>query len=223
MLNAKKVKHVGGGNRVAQEPLEVGAYEGRVVCVVDLGLQPQRPYQGQEKPPKHEIRLTYELSDEFMVDENGEEMEDKPRWISEDFPFNSLESDLAKSTKRYKAIDPEDDCDGDFTALVGKPCLISITQYEGKNGTGNGVGNVATLTKKKAAKLPELVNPTQVFVLDDPDLEVFNAFPEWLQDKIKGNLEYKGSKLEALLSGGKASEPQPEPEDKTEEPTDEEW
>lgn len=213
-LNAKKVKNTGGSNRVAQEALEAGTYEARVVCVVDLGLQPQRPYQGQEKPPAHCIRLTYELSDEFMVDENGEEQEDKPRWISEDFPLRSLDSDLAKSTKRYNAIDPDDESDGDFTLLVGKACMVTINQYEGKNGTGNGVSNVAAITKKKAAKLPELVNPTQVFVLDEPNLEVFNAFPDWLREKIQGNLEYKGSALEKALKGDTGEEaPAPQQEE----------
>lgn len=226
-LNAKKVKRQGGNGGNKQEPLEVGTYEARVVCVLDMGLQAQRPYQGREKPPAHSIRLTYELCDEFMVDENGEELEDKPRWISEEFPLHSLDSDLAKSTKRYNAIDPKDESDGDFTQLIGKACMVTVGQYEGKNGVSNNITNVASITAKKAAKLPELVNPTQVFLLDEPDLEVFNALPDWLKDRIKENLEYKGSALEKALKGGgkvKDEEPQEEPEGDNEEPeVDEEW
>lgn len=218
-LNAKKApKPQGGGNRVEQEPLEIGAVEGRVVGVCDLGLQPQKPYNGKEKPPKHKIRLTYEICDEFMLDEDGNEMEDKPRWLSEDINFSSLESDLGTSTKRYRAIDPNDESDGDFTKLVGKPCMVVVGQYTSKKDgkVKNDVSDVTSITAKKAAKLPKLVNEPQVFLLDDPDLDVFNKYPEWLQDKIKGNLEFEGSVLEALLNGDEKPKAKPEVTDEEE-------
>ena len=51
-LNAKKApKPQSNSNRVIQELMEVGTEEARVVAVIDLGLQPQRPYKGQDKPP----------------------------------------------------------------------------------------------------------------------------------------------------------------------------
>ena len=45
-----------------------------------------------------------------------------------------------------------------------------------------------------------------MFVLDDPDLEVFNSLPEWLRDKIKENLNYEGSALQKLVGGSAKSE-----------------
>ncbi|MOA43842.1 hypothetical protein D3C78_1660410 [compost metagenome] len=59
---------------------------------------------------------------------------------------------------------------------------------------------------KDAAKAPELVNPVKVFVLDEPDMEVFLSLPQWLQDKIKGNLEFNGSPLQKALQGHKGSD-----------------
>ena len=70
-LNAKKVAHTGGSKGPAQEPIEPGTYPVRVAQIIDLGLQPQRPYQGQEKPPAYEIMMTYEFLDEFCLDEDG--------------------------------------------------------------------------------------------------------------------------------------------------------
>ena len=206
-LNAKK-KQAPKGNGPKQEAIEVGTYEGRVVEIIDLGLQKQRPYKGQEKPPKQMIRITYELCDEFCLDEDGNEMEDKPRWVSEEIPFSPMTADLAKSTKRYNAIDPDDVNDGDFTGLLGFPCMISVGVYINKAGEErNEVTDVVKIAKKKAAKLPELVNEARYFDVDEPDLAMFLTFMDWLQEKIKGNLEFKGSKLEALLNGEEYKEP----------------
>lgn len=205
-LNAKKVPSTGKSNRVEQPILEAGGYPARVVQILDLGLQPQRPYQGEDKPPAYEIQLTYEFSDVFMVDEEGNELEDKPRWISETFPLRSLEADLAKSTKRYKALDPEEVHGGDFGLLLDTPCMVTVVVNKKGDKVYENVGNVGPMRARDVAKCPELKNTPKFFALDEPDLDVFNALPKWLQDKITSNLEFKGSLLEELLSSTEGKE-----------------
>ena len=209
-LNARKESSGNSGDFVPQEIIENGTYPGRLVQIIDLGVQPQRPYQGQEKPPVHMIDTTYEFSDEFMKDEDGEEIEDKPRWISESFPFYGLDVDRATSTKRYYALDPKEVLEGDWPSLIESACNIVVGSYTRKSGKyagqdANSIMGITSMRSKEAAKLPPLVNKPKVFLLDEPDMEVFGSLPEWLQDKIKGNLEYKGSKLEALLEGKEQS------------------
>lgn len=209
-LNAKTVPKGGaGGNKKRQPILDLGTYPARIVRIFDLGLQNQRPYMGQEKPPAHEVMLTYELLDTFMVDDNGVEIEDKPRWISETFPLHNLSADLAKSTKRYMALDPNMDFDGDFTKLVGVPCNVTIVHGQGKGQNAGkiyeNIGSVTGMREKDAKRAPELVNEGAFFSLDNPDMDVFGKMPEWLRDKIKANLEFHGSPLEAAL-GGNAQE-----------------
>jgi len=205
-LNAKKVAHSGGKKGPAQEAIDAGTYPIRLAQVIDLGLQPQRPWQGEEKPPAHEMMLTYELLDEFCVDEDGNEDTDKPRWLSETLPLRSLMAEKAKSTQRYYALDPNEDCEGDFTALAGVAANAAIIQNPGKGKNAgkiyNNIQALSSMRPKDAAKAEPLKKDAKVFVLDEPDLEVFNSLPDWLQDKIKDNLEYQGSKLQALLSGG---------------------
>lgn len=193
-LNANKIKRERVNQRA--EPLEPDVYRARLVQVIDLGLQPQRPYQGQEKAPAHEIMLTYELSDEFMKDEEGNDIEDKPRWLSETLPFYGLFADKAKSTKRYYAFDPDETFGGDFAKCIGIPVNVTVVNNVSGDTVYNNVGNVATMSGKKAAQCPELVNPSKVFDLDNPDMEVFNSLPDWIQEKIKGNLNYQGSALQ---------------------------
>jgi len=215
-LNVKNIKS-NAGNRVEQPLLEVGGYPARVVQVIDLGLQAQLPYMGNEKPPAHMVQVTYELADEFMLDEAGEALEDKPRWLNEEFPLKSLDLDRAKSTQRYLALDPQLKEDGDFTKLIGYPCIVNVVHNAGKGKNAGrtfcNVGSLSAMREKEAKKLPELVNPPKVFILDEPDVDVFRSLPEFVQDKIKANLNYEGSKLQALLNGTPVPEAVEEDED----------
>lgn len=214
-------------SNVTQEVLPVGSYPVRLVQLIDLGIQPQRPFKGEEKPPVHMISLTYEFSDEFLVDENGEDIEDKPRWLSETIPFYDLSKDKAKSTQRYNAMDPDNNFEGDFSLLLGSPCLLNLVHNK-QASTGKIFENVAStssMRKKDANKLPSLVNEPKLFLFEEPDLEVFLSLPEWLQEKIKGNLNFEGSVLESMLNGGKPvkkTKPPVEQEEETEE-EDEQW
>lgn len=183
------------------EPLDAGGYPGRLVRVIDLGLQAQQAYQGKDKPPAHMINVTYELSDEFLKNEAGEEMPDKPRWVSEEFTLQPLTSDLANSTKRYNILDPSGSFDGDWVQCLSAPCMINIVQNPSKK-TGvvyEKVVGITALNKKMLDKLPPLVNETKYFDLTDPDIELFKSFPQFIQDKITANLEFAGSPLEKLL------------------------
>ena len=204
-LNASKVSK-GTGSK-DYDPIEVGNYPARLVQVLDLGLQAQRPFQGKEKPPAHEVMLTYELCTEFLKDDDGEDMEDKPRWISETMPIRHISQDLAKSTKRIKAIDPKMEHGGDLGAMVGMPCTITITHNPNKQDPSKVYVNVGNVTPPmKGFVIPELVNEPKVFDLSEPDLEVLGSLPEWVQGKIKENLEFNGSVLAGML-GATADEP----------------
>lgn len=225
-FNLNKLPKSGSGDRVLQPTLDIGTYPARVVRFIDLGIQPQKAYKGEEKPPVAMVDVTYELLDVFMLDKDGNELEDKPRWISESFPVHRLEADLAKSTKRYKALDPNMDFDGDFSQVIGQPCMVTIAHGDNKKDPTRpyeNIANVTTMRAKEVAKAPGLKNQPVVFLLDEPNMEVFNKFPQWLQDKLKGNLGFKGSVLEASVKSGNTNakgkqqdEPVDAPEDEGE-------
>ena len=205
-MNVRK-NFKGESNFERPAPLEAGTYPAAPVQLIGLGLQAQRPFQGQEKAPKEELYITYELADEFLLDEDGNEDESKPRWISENFPLNNLDSDRAKSTQRYFALDPTEEHGGDFTKLLGIPCLLSLTHTPSKKDPSvvyNNVHSVQPMRSKDAKKYTGLVNEPKVFVFDEPDLEVFLSLPAWLQDKIKEALTFPGSELEKLLGSSSA-------------------
>ncbi len=188
-----------------QEIMAIDTYPARVVQIIDTGLQPQN-YNGETKPPKQEIHITYEFPTEFCVDEDGADMLDKPRWLSEDFVLYPREVSKSKAAQRMCALDPEDVLDDDWERVLGQPCAVTVVHNVKPKATYANIGAVTPCMKGMV--VGELVNPTALFLLDSPDLEVFNTFPQFLKDKITSNLEFKGSKLEALLGGDAGASPE---------------
>lgn len=218
--NMKTPKGASNVKRVSQAELEIDNYPCRVAQVIDLGLHHKDVWddvnkkyvKATDKAPVNMLMLTYEFTTEFVKDEEGNELEDKPRWLSERFPVYALDSDLATSTKRYNAFDPgAKRFGGDWASIASEPCSVSITHT--KNGKAK-IGNVAK--PMKGMQVAELKNPVKVFDLAEPDLDVFNSLPQWLQDMIKENLEYEGSPLQELLAGGvvKTKQGRPKPVEK---------
>lgn len=209
-LNAKNIPAQGGNSNTPI--LEAGNYPARVVQVLDLGLQAQRPFQGKEKPPANEIMITYELGTEFMLDDDGNELKDKPRWISEILPLYNMKADMAKSTKRMNSLDPAGALDGDFSQIVGLPCTLTAVHNASRTDKTKIYVNIGGVTPPmKGFPVPELVNPPRVFDIDAPDMETFNSLPDWIQDKMKANLNFQGSALQAALGGAAAPSQAPAP------------
>ncbi|MCP4364983.1 MAG: hypothetical protein GY800_06745 [Planctomycetes bacterium] len=169
--------------------------------MVLMGLQPSKPYKGQPKDPKERMYVGYELSHEFMLDEDGNPDPTKPRWIGEDFPFYNLEADRATSTIRYNNIDPAGTAGGNWDQLLGAPCQVTLTKEPRKDGKGdtNYVAHVSGAMEVPGYTQPELVNAPRIFDIDAPDMEVFEKLPKWLQERLKGNLNFQGSALQTAL------------------------
>lgn len=197
-LNARKAPK--GGKSFP--PMEAGTYPARLVQIIDLGIQPQE-YKGEEKAPKNELMTTYEFLDEFLPDDDGNPNEEKPRWLSETFALNNLDSEKAKSTLRYYALDPNEEHDGEWPELIETPAMVTVVQWKKGEKEGNNIASTSAMRSKDAAKAPPLVNPPKVFLMDNPDVEIFLSLPDWVQDKIKAGLEYEGSLLESRLKAHK--------------------
>jgi len=200
MLNASKLQEEKKKDGFKIPALEPSNYPARVVGIIDLGVQPQRPYKEKEKPPINEIMITYELTSEFLLDEEGNELKDKPRHLSETIPFYPLTAELATSTKRYNSLDPKGEFGGDFSKLIGCPCTVTIVNNKNKK-TGKIYNNIASVTPPmKGFTIPELKNEPRLFDRSDPDMDVWEKLPDWIQEKIKGGLDYYNTKLATLLS-----------------------
>ncbi len=200
--------------------LDVGSYPARLVQIIDLGVQKQRPWQGQEKPPARMINLTYELLDEFMLDEDEQEDTSRPRWLSERFVLHNLEADKAKSTLRYNALDPAGVYEGDFMKCLGIPVNITVVHNpnpKDKEYPYQNVGGITPMREKDAIKAPALVNGTVIFDLEEADIEKFLKLPQFIQKMIRENLEFPGSLMEKMIEMGEGAPPKAEEKENDEE------
>ncbi len=197
-LNANKIP---GKKFDKPDSLEPGVYPVRLQQIISLGLQPNE-YNGEVKEPVYKLRLNYEFLDEFMKDkETGEDILDKPRWINEEIPLYNLSVELAKSTKRYLALDPMKTHKGDWAKLGGTPAMLTLINRPNLKDPEHPYENVAGLSAmraKEAANARPLQHEVKVFDLDSPDIEVFNSLTDRVQEIIRGNLEYEGSTLQKL-------------------------
>lgn len=194
-LNASQIPSNGGGKRVPQEELAIGNYMARLVQVIDTGVRYKEEWDpatnsykpNTEKPPVQHIYTTYELLTEYMKDEEGNDVEDRPRWISEEFVLYNLGSDLATSTKRYNGIDPQHVKGGDWQAIAGDACQVALVHR--KNGKSK-IGGVASAIK--GVPYPQLKNEVKVYTIDQGANETFGSLPEFLQEKIKSATNWTG-------------------------------
>lgn len=204
-LHAGKVKQAGGNGKkfAPQEEIEVGNYPSRLAQVIDLGRHYRDKWvDGQgyvvdtDRKAENYIMLTCELCTEFMKDEQGTDIEDKPRWLSESIPLLALTSDLATSTKRYLAFDKDKKHDGDWKKILSYPCTVTVAHKK------SGKAKIGSITPPmKGMVIPELKNQPKFFDTTEPDMDIFNSLPQWIQDKIKSNLDYEGSELQAMIEG----------------------
>jgi hypothetical protein len=211
-LKAKRTKQTSNSG-MSNPVLEPDNYPARLVQVIDMG---KRASFFDPEKINHEINLTYELVSEFMLDDKGQPVEDKPLWLSEvinmvDMPDHMTAAEIyadqfkskGKLVQRCKTFDPKGELDFDLTEFLGKPCSLTVVNYKKKDDTiGMKIGAVTGLMKGMV--IAELVNPPKVFALDEPDMTIFGSLPDWFQDKIKENIEFSGSPLATALAGGTA-------------------
>lgn len=210
------------------EVLEEGMYNARIVQIIDIGQQAHVP-NPKIKTPKDQFKfvLKFELSDEFMLNEDGTPNEQKPRWFDFEVAYTPDGYMHEKSIllKLWNAVGATEETE--LKDLIGRPIGVMLSKYIRKTGAkagteANKVSAVIKLKEKDAAKLPPLVNPTLFFDLAEPDLEIFNTLPSGnqyaLKDKILANMNFAGSKLDCLIQGIEYVEQDDQESDQSDEP-----
>jgi len=172
-----------------REPIAAGSYAARCYSMIQLGTN-EEVIQGVAKK-LNKVRITWELPTETKVfrEENGEQ----PLVISKEFTLSMHEKSTLRQfleSWRGKTFTEKEALSFDVTALIGKPCLISISHKVAKNG--NTYANLTGVNLlPKGMECPAQINADQVLAFDDFNEDVFNSLPDFLKDKIVSSDEFK--------------------------------
>ena len=181
----------GGGNF---KRVPAGVFIGRCYSLIDLGTQLTSGQYGDKF--QHKLRLGWELFGEddsgapLTVEVDGKQM---PLTITKSYTVSlheksSLRKDLA--AWRGKDFSEEEAKAFDVSKLIGMYCMVNVTTSETNGKTYSNVAGLTPLPSALKNAKPAPVHAPVKFDLDAPDMKVFNAFHEKLQDVIKRSPEW---------------------------------
>jgi hypothetical protein len=204
MAFAKPVK---AGDKVKSTAplLDEGVYPARILSIVDLGMQPGSPQYPEEKL---KLEFRFELLDEFMLDEEGKVLTDKPRVFSYEVTYNA-DGYMNEKANIYKLISaiPEG-FTMSLSEMIGTPVNVMISKYIKKSGKNAGkednkVVSVLTMKAKEVAAAPALINTPLFFDMAEPTMEAWNKLysgNKYAQrDRIMASSSFQGSLIQKML------------------------
>ena len=186
-------KDSGGGGNFKRVP--PGAYIAKCFSLIDLGTQLTSGQYGEKM--QHKIRLGWEIFGEdeagvpLTIDIDGKEM---PMTISKTYTVSLHEkASLRKELQAWRGREfTEQEAAGfDISKLLGAYCMVNVTTSETNGKTYSNVAGVTPLPGALKNAKPPGVHKLLMFDLDAPDMDVFSAFHEKLQEAIKSSPEWK--------------------------------
>lgn len=189
------------GSSINFEPLAAGSYAARCFSMILIGTITE-DYQGQMKT-QTKVRIAWETPTETKVfkEENGEQ----PYALYKEFTLSMHEKgNLRKFLEswRGKNFTEEEAKAFDITALLGKPCMMSVKHKEGKDGKIYAeIAGVNLLPK--GFDCPPQISPTQILTFDDWDENLYQSLSEKTRDRIATSKEYNEMRNRQVLEIGK--------------------
>lgn len=165
--------------------------------VVDLGLQ-KSVWNGKESM-KHKLRIAWELPNLKMED-------GKPFMVSGMYTVSL--ADKAKLRKHLEAWRGRKFTDEELQGfnvgnICGKPCMVQIVHNQSGDKTYANVEAVTGVPDEMKGNIPPLTNDQVVYDTEEGASATYQAFPEWLQNKINlGETATAASEAEQLASAG---------------------
>lgn len=190
--------------------------------LIDIGVH-VRFYQGAPKKPAREFIPLFTLTSDTYEDEEG----NKKNMRLSPFPIKLLPgTERGHYAEFVAALDPENEIldggAGDLTQLIGRKCFVTVV-HKDPDEDGMVYANMRGVSAiPEDYPLPDLEFEPIIFDCDNPDREVFEGLTSFVRDQIRGQQNYAGSKLEAILEGegAPASSSEAPAEDQTDDDVD---
>ena len=171
-----------GGGDFEQAP--VGSHVARCVKIIDIGTQ-KGEYQGQANIRRQCI-VGWELPNELMKegDHAG-----KPFTVSRFYTASLGEkANLRKDLENWRgrAFTEQELMGFASKNILGKPCMLSVTHNDKGKARVTGV-----MALPKGMQVPDQINPSVYFSLDEFDQAVFDALSDGYKKLIQSSPEYQ--------------------------------
>lgn len=167
-----------------QEVIEEGLYPARLARIIEIGDQEDK------YGVKNRVVFAFTVPSQ-TIEIDGEK---KQRMLMT-FPLNKTsnpDSTVAKYVKALGGATWED--------IIGKPCMIEITNKVVNGTPRNNITNVVKPMNGLEVAEPDC--DVFIFDYDKPNKEVFEKLSEFRQDQIKQAVNYQGSAVQVMLEGG---------------------
>ena len=181
----------GGGSFT---PVAPGMHLARCYRIVDMGTQ-KTEFQGQAKHLQ-KVMLQFEVHGE---DDNGKPLvtaKGEPMSISKNFTLSLAEkATMRKDLQAWRGREftPEELRGFELKNVLGAWAMITASKAVGNNGkeyTNIVSINPVPVAIKKAG-MPEGFNKLAMFVISNPDMELFETFGNGLKEKITSSPEWR--------------------------------
>lgn len=190
-------------------PVPAGMHLARCYRIIDLGTQ-KTEFEGNVDF-KRKLKIVWEIHGE---DDEGKPIvtsKNEPMIITKDYTMSwgdkaTLRKDL--QSWRGKPFTEEEQKRFDLKSVLDKWCMVNVAHKPKKTGSGvyaNVVAVTPVPSAIKSAGLPQGHNPCAIFLISEPDMELFNTFGDYLKKTIQGAPEWKavqGREAPPASSGG---------------------
>lgn len=200
----------------------------RLLEYIELGVQPQGKYKGQDKKPAASVQIAFELLGkkhmrEIKKDDGEVEVRGTLFRIFPNLALSSNEkSKFFKLLKLMRSTYSNPDDITHMSQMIGAPFMGVIrnrtVEANGEKRTYSNLtdesGNFAItgpvidelddegeVVSRKKIKVPDLTMTAKLFFFDEPTMEDWNALDEKTQERIKAAKNFKGSAVEQMLAG----------------------
>lgn len=179
-----------GGNYT---PPPAGNHLARCYRIIDLGTQ-KIEWKGKQKAQK-QLQIVWEL--------HGEDAEGNPMLTEDGRPLvasRKFTASLGEKAKlreflvswRGRAFTDDELMGFSLQNILDKWCMLNITHTQKNDKTyANVTAASAVPSSIKKAGLPEGINPCVMFDIDNPDMEVFETFSDYLKEMIIASPEWQ--------------------------------
>tara|TARA_R110000868_G_scaffold19513_1_gene83949 strand:- start:7583 stop:8230 length:648 start_codon:yes stop_codon:yes gene_type:complete len=181
----------GGGSFT---PVAPGMHLARCYRIVDMGTQ-KTEFQGQTKHLQ-KVMLQFEVHGE---DDNGKPLvtaKGEPMSISKNFTLSLAEkATMRKDLQAWRGREftPEELRGFELKNVLGAWAMITASKAVGNNG--KEYTNIVSINPVpaaiKKAGMPEGFNKLAMFVISNPDMELFETFGNGLKEKITSSPEWR--------------------------------